>query len=302
MNQIATMQNQDKYLEYLAAQRHLYDQEKKWFVILGSAVLLVAFLGTGVLTALNVFSPYVMLVTVILLLAEFFFLRVIRSYREQAARIQELFDCDILDLPWNPIITEEKPIPERVIWAVRQFNSKRDAAEWEKLKDWYPPKVAKLPIHQARILCQKENIWWDSMQRRIYARWVLAAGMVIILLLVAVGIYNNWDFNEFFTGPLPLILPLITLAFAHGIHHLEAADRLDRLHTVVHALEEVAFLPDSDSAQLTAQSRQVQDGIFLHRMRSIPVFSWFYDRLRDKFEEDANTAATQIVQSNQTTP
>jgi hypothetical protein len=36
------------------------------------------------------------------------------------------------------------------------------------LKDWYPVSVGQLPIHEARLICQRSNIWWDAKQKLRY--------------------------------------------------------------------------------------------------------------------------------------
>ena len=295
MNQIVRLQNETEFLNRLAAQRYLYNREKKWLAVLGLAAFAVAVLGTGVLTAFNVFSPYITAAAVVLFLAEFYFLKVIHRYRVDAARIQELFDSELFALPWNDYMEADKPDAELIIEASGKFSQR--GGSFDALRDWYSVNVAELPLHQARILCQRSNVRWDGRQRRRYARWVFVLAGLMLAGLVVAAIYLNWGFQDFFTGPFPLALPLLTLLFTHAGHHHRAAHRLDALYAQLGMLKEEAFQPGADQDQLSVKTRQVQDAIFRHRRDSVPVFSWFYNLFRDDYESLTDEVVAQEAQS-----
>ncbi len=284
MNQIPQRQNQDQFLQYLAAQRQLYDEEKSWLALWTIAATVIAVLGTGMIALAAAFTHYITLASVAVMVGEFLLLGLIRKKRELAAKIQELFDCELLELPWNDIVAGAKPEPEEIAEAQTRFLKRRDPQEWEALKNWYAPTVGQLPLYDARLACQRENLWWDAELRRLYARWVLAATISIILTLVAIGITKKWEMAYFFQGPLPLNLPILVFGFLHYHNHMKAATRLDELRAQMNALQEQSSLSESNVAELTKYAREFQNEIFHHRTENAPVFSWFYNFLKEKFE------------------
>lgn len=293
MNQIAEKQNQEKYLQYLAAQRQLYNEDKKWAGIFLIFPIIIAILGNLAFAMINwvVIPPLVTWITWLYAIGELFvFPDLTSSKRKNAAKIQELFDCEILELPWNDALGA-KTKPETIVKAYRRFKKKCQLVEWERLKNWYThPDLNKMSLAQARIACQKENIWWDSGQRRDYARGVITATGLLFAVLITVGIIANWSLQQFFQGPLALSLPVVILGLKHGYSHIKAAKRLDNLLDRVNELRRMASESGVDDAKITQQSRDLQTEIFHHRSENLPVFSWYYDKLRDKYEQISREA------------
>src|ERR1035441_3331045 len=100
MNNIATLQNEPRQLQRLAAQRQLYSTAKRIFgiqLVLGGPVaigwsLLVVVLPE--LTGLAAVWGALVSFSDVLWLTPWQ-----KRLRERAARIQEAFDCDVLQLP-----------------------------------------------------------------------------------------------------------------------------------------------------------------------------------------------------------
>jgi hypothetical protein len=46
-------------------------------------------------------------------------------------------------------------------------------------------------------------------------------------------------------------------------------------------------LAGASSESMALKSRALQDEIFDHRKRSVPIFDWLFEKFRDKFEERA---------------
>lgn len=284
LNQIPSRQNQKQFLQYLAAQRQLYDEEKRWMGIWAAATVGVAIFGTGALAIFVPFTPYITLIAVLLIVGEFWVLSFIKKCGQDAAKIQEVFDCELLEMPWNEVLGA-KPKPQTILAAVERFDKQRNPSEWKKLKNWYTPSVGTLPFVQARVACQKENIWWDSQLRREYARWVYLATTIFLIVIVLIGIIANWNLQQFFQGPLLLVLPVLATGFKLAYDHQKAAERLDELHEFSERLWQEASSETTNQDTITQRSRQLQDEIFRHRTEDPPVPSWFYT-VRKKIYED----------------
>lgn len=284
VNQILSRQNQKQFLQYLAAQRQLYDEEKRWMGIWTAATVSVAILGTGALAIFVPFTPYITLIAVLLIAGEFWVLSFIKKCGQDAAKIQEVFDCELLEMPWNDVLGA-KAKPQTILAAAGRFDKQRNSAEWKKLKNWYTSSVGALPLAPARVACQKENIWWDSQLRREYARWVYLATVVFLIVIVLMGVIANWNLQQFFQGPLLLALPVLATGFKLAYDHQKAAERLDELHEFSERLWQEASSETANPDIITQRSRQLQDEIFRHRAEDPPIPSWFY-KLRKKIYED----------------
>lgn len=283
MNDIPERQNSPHLLQYLAAQRQLYSENKRWTGVWFIGSVVIAILGAGAVAFTPTVNALIVFAWLLVVLIELLALPLITKKRSQAASIQELFDTELLQLPWNDVLTS-KPDFKVIELAVKRFNKRNNPQEeWESLRNWYEtPNLGSYPIHQARILCQMENVKWDARQRRAWARWLMSAVIGFIILLILMGIGLHWELQQLFTGMVLLLIPLLVAAFSHAITHQRAAARLDYLEGFMSKLWEDAQKPDVDVAEITQRSRELQDEIFHHREDNIPVFDWVYNRLKDK--------------------
>src|SRR5688572_12150491 len=116
MNQIAVEQNSQKQLERLAAQRELYSSEKKWH---GFQIILTVIIPV-ILAALSFILMDFAVIAAIFGVASFLIdisvvEPIISKRKTKAAKIQELFDCDILQLPKSPLKTADDITVEEVL-------------------------------------------------------------------------------------------------------------------------------------------------------------------------------------------
>lgn len=293
MNQIAEKQNQDKFLQYLAAQRQLYSESKRWNGILLILPIIFAVLGSFTFLAIKwtFIPPLITWFAWLYAIGElFFFSYLTSSKREEAAKIQEIFDCELLELPWNDALGD-KPKPQNIFKAYQKFRNQRTSDNFEKLKNWYttPPLDGNMPISQARVACQKQNIWWDSEQRRAYARGTITFAVVFFLALITVGIIANWSFRQFLQGPLALSVTVLIIGLKHGLDHYKASKHLDGLFNSVNALWKLAS-DKTDETTITQKSRDLQTEIFRHRKENPSVFDWFYNIILVQYTDNTKNS------------
>lgn len=285
MSTILTRQNEARQLDRLAAQRALYSCAKDWFVL----NVIVFGAVPVVLTALGiwdeVYRPISPVVGLIMVFVDALLLTPhIRRLKECAARIQEAFDCYVLELPWSSIKAGKQEAPEvEKEWSDRY---RPNAHKHSALPDWYTPGIHGLPIPLARIVCQRENIRWDGQLRRYLCRWLLGAIIVVTIAFLVVGWVKGMlviDLLKYVVAPLA---PALVVGIRHWKEQIDSADRLDKLRDHLDAMWNEALSGASPDA-MSAQSRSLQDEIFDHRKRSVPIFDWLFERFRDKYEERA---------------
>jgi len=295
MNTIPEDQLQQKQLDRLAAQRQLYSDAKRVQAI-QIALVIPAVVIWAVLVAwypgLRVYAASWGIG--LALLDVLVFARVQRHLKERAAKIQELFDCDVLRLEWSVLKAGRRPDAETILEASSRFGNPNTSDA--TLRDWYPREVGKLPIHLARIVCQRINCWWDAQLRQRYAVGVLAVGILLVVCVLLVGLIGGLTLEKFVLAVLAPLLPAVVLGIRQFDENLERAKVANRLKQYSEDLWEKALRGGETPEELTAKSRNLQDAIFDNRRMSPLIFDWIYQRLRTRQEEQANKGADSLVE------
>ena len=290
---IGVAQNTEKQMHRLAAQRQLYATAKRifgWQVFLGGPI---AIAGAVLVLFHAEFRVYVASWGLLIALCDLFWLtRWQKSLRGAAAKIQEVFDCDVLELKWNELKADKHPDPELV--KAQSTKYEKWGGEMPTLKNWYSPRVDELPLHIGRIICQRANCWWDSTQRRHYAAWLVGIVALIFVVVCSLALSGDASLEALLLkGILPLA-PALLIALRQFSEQREAADRLDKLKDHCGTIWKAALSGKSKSA-LTDMSRNLQDEILENRRKVPPVLDFIFKRLRNEYESSMNHAADHYV-------
>ena len=294
MNWITTEQNTERQLQRLAAQRQLYATAKKvfGFHVLLSGPLAVASAFLALLFPST--RSYVALWALAIVLCDVMWLTPWQKrLRESAARIQELFDCDVLSLPWNDLKAGKRPEPELV-----KEQSAKYATWAEKmppLTHWYPAETGELPLQIGRIVCQRSNCWWDSKQRRRYATAIIAVVFVVFFVVLMLALRNQFTLEDFMLKVLAPLAPALLLGVRQYLDHIEAAARLDKLKDHAEKLWSEALSGGKSVAFLTTAARGLQDELLEGRRRSPLVLDTVFKWLRRDYETQMNHGAAELV-------
>lgn len=294
MNQIPIEQNKQKQLERLAAQRELYSSAKKWHVfqivitvILPVCLVIIASFKAEFTTFGAIFGVCSFIFDISIIEPE------ISKRKTKAAKIQELFDCDVLQIPKSPLKTVDDITVEEVLTYYNAHIKIRTNVE--KIKDWYSPKVGQLSIKTARILCQRTNCWWDSKLRQRFSNFLKYISMSIFGLLLILGYLVDLTLIEF-TLILSTLVPFFQFCIKQSNDNKDAANRLNELvlysvQVWTNALENL-----TDDNTMTIDSRRLQDELFEHRKKSPLILNFFFKIFRDRDEELMNRTSEILVQ------
>lgn len=290
MNTIPITQNEATQLDRLAAQRRLYSKAKRvlsWQLTLSVPSVIV---WSFAMLAWPVLRPYAALWGIVVTLLDLSVLdRYQESLKEKAAKIQELFDCDVLELEWSKLKTGQRPDAELI--AEQSSLYRRTDPEYKALRDWYAPAVGKLPIHLARLVCQRASCWWDAKLRRRYAISVLIVLGVFSVLIITLSLQQRATLENFILVGITPLMPAIALAIRQFYEHNDAAAGAVKLKEYTENIWGEALKNRISSEELATRSRQFQDELFEHRRRSSLIFDWIYQFLRDKHENLMNKGA-----------
>lgn len=293
MNSIPEKQNEEFQLRRLAAQRQLYSTAKRifsWQVIAGGPTTVgLAFMAF----AFPSIKSYAALWGILVSLSDLTWLTPWQKrLRTSAAQIQEQFDCEVLDLPWNDMKVGRPPHPELVAEQADKYS--RWSTSMPSLVDWYPKEVGSIPLPIARLICQRQNCWWDANQRRRYALAVVGSVLVVFLLVLVLSMREGLTIEGFLVGVLVPLAPALLLGYRQFTEQTEAANRLDSLREHAERLwaDALAGVPQS---VITARARILQDEIFDNRRRSPLVFDAAFKHLRADFELLMNQGASHYI-------
>lgn len=293
MSAILSKQVQSEQLDRLAAARYLYRKSKQVFVThafisapLALLASLIAFIwpearpwtalygGTLVLLDLLWFTPWQ------------------KRLRREAAAIQEAFDCDVLEMTWNALKTGKRVPKEREYAMARAYD--KVASQYKPITDWYSKDISGIPIHVARIACQRTNCWWDATMRRKVSKVLLITVGVMLSVLFLAGMLLKLRLDQFVLAVILPIMPAIIIFLRHHLDQKEAANRLDELREHADLLW-LDAMKGTGPYTLEPRSRQLQDEIYESRKKNVPVLDKVFNGLRDKMEAQMNHSTAQLA-------
>jgi len=301
MNNIPHKQNTQGELNLLAAQRQLYSDAKNLqlvSVVIGVPAVVVWSIAVAVLPTLAVYAGLWGIIATFLELLVFS--RLQKSTQEKAANIQQIFDCDVLQFNWANLNCGIRVEQEAIIDASNRFN--RKSHSHSTLQNWYPTSVGQLPIYQARIICQRANIWWDAKLRRRYSKWIIIILITLTIIVFLIGLVGGLTLEKFLLAVLAPLVPAFVLGLRQYTEHNDAADRLDRLRENAEILLQNTISKKLSQQDLERESYGLQTQIYDNRRRSPLIFDWLYSRLKREHEEQMNKGAETLVQELATRP
>ncbi len=264
---IRELQNRPRSLDRLAAQRWLYEQAKKvenWR--LGSVVAVAGLLLFDLAIEAELYSQVATISIVVLwFLDQAVLVRCADGRKEEAAAIQEDFDCFVLDLPWPEHSDVERPTDDRV----KELVSMSGGHANKKLADWYSADDIPAEATAARLHCQTANCRWDGRLRR---EWICAVTSVVStvvgvsLIVAALAGVSLLDVVLATAAVLRLAAWVLTEHRAQST----ARRRMEKLRRFLSRA-------GAQAGKLTlCDIRLVQASIFEHRRHSRMVPEWFY--------------------------
>ncbi len=292
MNKISTKQNEEQQLEFLFTQRSLYSSAKKLFGWRTGIAVCLAIGGPFLTSLASQISVYFAVVVVIYLLLDNLVLQKIESTQKTtAAKVQELFDTNVLEIPWNNVVG--KQLDKEIIASVLSRSDSRDYQAL-RLVDWYSPEVSKVGIEVGRFICQRSNVWWDSSLRKRYLNFLYVSSATGVLALIIVGIALDLTIGAFVIGVLLPIIPLMELLIKQiNEHHGSdccSTDLKEHLNETISNITNGGTINNPESL-----ARTYQNEIYRHRSKCPMVFDWMYWIFKDKQEEQMRFSVAETV-------
>ncbi|MGZ4061404.1 MAG: S-4TM family putative pore-forming effector [Bacteroidia bacterium] len=293
MNQIVTKQNELSQLQRLSAQRELYSSAKTLFSIQLFFNIFISIILSFISLYNDKFSPYAAAIGLAIILLDTLFLeRIIKSRKEKAAKIQEMFDCDVLNLPKSPLKSVDDVAIEEILTYYHAHT--KISSNIEKIKDWYPGSVNLVPLYVARIICQRANCWWDASLRKKYLASISILGVIVVTAIFVIGIIKNLPFLQ-----VILIASALMPMFQFVIkQYFDNYDSIIRLKELIHFAEAIwqDTISGKGEMEIIENSRRLQDEIYTHRSQNPLILDSIYKVFRNSDEQLLNKSAEHLIE------
>ena len=232
----------------------------------------------------------VALIAVVTTLAEVLLLdRWRRKHLKMTAKLQEEFDCEVLQMKWNDFTAADR-VPREVLHTY----AKARISDESTLLHWYPTRAVALPMDVARLACQRANLWYDTQVRSSHIRWVVGLGLIFTLLLLWFGIGFEYSLQDFILVLLIPFSPVFLWVIREWQRQADACANIERLLGVMD--KSIGSLISSSNPGLAVlRSREIQDAIFAHRCTAPLVSDLVYKLHRKRLEAEMDAGADGFV-------
>lgn len=199
-----------------------------------------------------------------------------------AAAVQEEFDCDVLQIPWNEIELPKRPVRENIVLNGRHYLSKYGP---DKLYNWYAcPDDNLVSLPAARLICQRANVSWDAGLRKRYIGLLLIFGIFVSIGIVAFAVAYGVSLRGLLVAVVAPILPVAGFVVGEIRQNRTAVKCLEEIRDLIEEQWKTVLSCNPDNDDLLHKSRQLQDRIYACRKASTLIPDWFYQRLRPSNE------------------
>ena len=295
MNEIPKIQNDEQQLDMLAAQHQIYSEAKILEIVrIILTIPVVAF--WLILIAwwdfdLKIYAAYYGVV--IAFFNSLGFTSWIDSLQKKGAKMKELFDCKVLELPWYDLKVGPNPDRDTIV----KYSSKhyRKNSKKIKLKDWYPVGVQKLQMPLARFVCQRSNLQWDAELRKFYTLVIAVAVGCLIVVVFLLGLWEGFTVEKLLMAIVLPLMPAIFWVIHQYKAHNASISRQQHLKEYVDKLWDDTLDGRISDTQLEIESRNLQNEIYEKRSNDPLIFSWIYKLRRNKQEEQMSKIVEKLL-------
>ncbi|MDO8804807.1 MAG: S-4TM family putative pore-forming effector [Elusimicrobiota bacterium] len=291
-NNIAAAQNSESQLRLLAARKILYGRVGK-VQFLQAAIPIINALVWPLIMWLNptlaVWSA--LCGFAIPLINEISFEPLQTGWKLTAAKIQELFDCEVLSLTWNTPISGRRPNEETITC----YANKYDIKDVSGLIGWYPSGLEGIPVEYARLICQRTNCWWDSNLRKDYISILTNAMLIISLVAIIISLAIDLKMEMFVASVLAPFAPAFLWGLRERSRQLKSNKDGERLLEYSEEIWDKGISGELPRESLTGNSRILQDGIYARRCTSPVNPSWLYILCRDDYQKRMENGARKMI-------
>lgn len=268
----------------MRARQQTYQRAKRLLILQFALTVGLPVVAAVAALAAPAIRPYTAILSLLISTVDVTVLdRAQRNSIKLAAKIAEAFDCAVLELPWNAFVAGNRPEPETLAEAERAWRGGDDG-----ILNWYPVAVGKVPLHLARIICQRTNLWYDAALRRHYGSWVLASALGLLVLLLGAALATGLTVEVFIASVLAPAGPIVIWAFREYFRQRDTAEAQEAVKADAEALWARARDGGCHAEECGDLSRAFQNAIYTRRAASPLMLPLVYKLRRSGMEDQMN--------------
>ncbi len=306
---ISQRQNEPESIKKLQAQRQMYSDIKFWMIFISIVGVVLPIIVSFITFAMNndffskllnfekkdigYISAFIGISTAIYVEIHSNFLK---KLKEDAAKIQEKFDTDVFQLPWDNINVGSKPDTGLIFKKSKKFDKKNP--NYTGFSNWYTLKAASFRYPESIVFCQQQNLYWDSSLRKDIVFLSKITLVAIIVMICALGFYNDFSLRNLVTNVVLLLLPICLFFYKIITEHNETIKEMERLRDINESLIETIVTNTSTSTDFLSQCRQLQTAIYNHRKSARPIPNWLHKKRKDDQEEESDDRMQQYLDTH----
>ncbi len=197
----------------------------------------------------------------------------------EAAIIQQDFDSEVLNLPWNHIKLK-RPNFEEIVRLSKKY-TKKDP-ELNKLGSWYSESVDNVPLRVARIICQRKFLGGDEKVRNMFITSVELLVIVLFIMSMVIASVNSLNIGQFLTNLLFPFLPASVFIVRLVQDNNNSIKQSKFLKTKIETIWKGVLESDYSEKYLLILEMQIQDELFEKRKNDPLIFDYLYERFKNK--------------------
>ena len=190
--------------------------------------------------------------------------------------MQEVFDTDLFQIPWNHHRADPKPTSEEILCLAETFQKTATTDVLKKKEDWYPVEISPVAIEYGRLICQRASMRWDASLRKSYAFYFTVVVVSLLAGALLYGVLKHLTLVQFVLAVVVPLLPAGVKIWREQKKHEESSAASERARSLLEAFWTQAIEQNVPPARLLEESRRLQDELFDRRRLSPPVPEWLY--------------------------
>jgi len=215
------------------------------------------------------------------------------SARVFGAQVHEMFECLVLDLPKSRTRLANAPDVDEIEGAAR---SGLKSDNGRKLRDWYPPQFAELPIALARLACMRASCTYDAGLRSAYLAALVAVAIAGLTILAVAALRVSASLETFIVLFVAPTSPVFVWAIREIVDQFAAkSDRVELRNAICDLWTDALDLRRS-SEEIERATLDFHSALAYHHRNFPGVPAFIYALGRRGLEDRMRRGAVALVE------
>jgi hypothetical protein len=297
---IHTRQNESPFREILAAAFYFDSQLKRLYtfqVFITVPIPILLAVSATVYPRSRVFAALYGLIATILDVA--FLENHQKKLKRQNAKLLELFDCELLRIPWPEFKAGQQPSHGDILESANKFIDRGSGLH--RLDYWYTEGIRRLPLFPAKLVCQQINIWWPKAIRDKYISILRTALIIMSIVVLTIPVALHMSMEDSILSIMAPLFPAVLWLIREMHKQTECFNRLERLMEQWKNTWDRLVRRELNNDHLSKAIRDIQDALYDHLCAHPPMFRWIHNlydkRYHSLMKEEVRFYADQYIQS-----